>query len=395
MFQSRDLRTRLMPRAAVRRAVLETADALSERFADNPVLYIASALNQPDQQISFQFPEANSRATLHLQPRILEGVCEDDRLSARFFADKDGIAVASDQLTGNQWYGIRYDGFAEDISQIPLISWILSEALLNQWESGLNVLRSRFLADLISPQLPVFSREELSRLTFALASMKTQVQSTTITVGNAPQKCLRVHCRPGGLLSSLFQTEQNNAACTFYLRDGQLILADITGEYEGQQIRFQLEAEGNPAADPIRILYSCKEEGRDGSFTVRFSTRSTGGILAESWQISATGQALDFSYRYDPTSGTATLTTGDKEPAALVFLSKAEGFHIETNDMSRLAALVAVDFPIPDAFSRCAIDAQPGSVPEKPEFITPDAWSTEDLLTLLEGLGSLLNIPFP
>lgn len=384
-----------MPRSAVRRAVLETADALTARFAENPVLHIASALNQPGQQLSFQFPEANSRATLHLQPRILAGVWEDERLSARFFADEEGIAAASEQLTGNLWYGIRYDGFAEDISQIPLISWILSESLLNQWEAGLNALRSRFLADLVSPQLPEFSREELSRLTFALASMKTQVQSTTITVANTPQKCLRVHCSPGGLASSLFQTEQDNTACTFYLREGKLILADITGQYEGQQIRLQLESEGNPATDPVRILYSCREEGSKEPFTVQVSTQNTGGILTESWQVSAPGEVLHFSYRYDPTSGAATVSAGENEPAALVFLPRAEGFHIETNALPSLAAQFSVDLPIPDALSHCRIDAQPGPVPEKPEFITPDAWSAEDLLTLLEGLGNVLNIPFP
>ena len=397
VFSDRDFRIRLMPRSAVRSAVLETADVLNARFAGNPVLHIASSMNWADQALHFHFPEENGRGVLHLQPRILSGVWAGERLNARFFADGEGIAAASDQLTAGKWYGIRYDSFAQDISQIPLISWILSESLLRQWESGLSDLQARFLAEFGFPAVPSVSREDLSRLTFALASMKAEVKRTAISLGNSTQNCLRIHFRSDELLSPLLpRSGQGDAACTFYLRNGQLILTDITAESEGQKIRFQLESEGDPATDPIRLLYSCEEAGKGTPVSAEILSQIRSGILTESWTIRAAGGTLAFSYRYDPASGAATVSSGESEPAALLFHPGDEGFHLETGDFPQIAAMLfAPDFSLPDTMSRCILDVHPDSAPERPEFLTPKDWSTEDLLTLLEGLGSVLNIPFP
>lgn len=401
LTMSTELRIRLMPRTVLRKAITEASLELQQRFEDNPILHIASVIDLADQQIRFHTGSEGTQenTVIHLSPRRIAGSLSSGALSAEFYTDEDSLAISSGQLTDGRWLGIAYDSFSEDIGKIPLIRWILSDSMLRSWENSLGELRDGILKEVHIPSLPKVTQEDLSKLSLALAAMKTTVSQTVIQTEQGPEECFRILCEAdGSTWNPLFAVDEEwsdtAVSCVFYLRDTHLVLAQLTAESGRQQLRLHLEADGAIADDPISVRYSRREGEKEESYSARIATDRPGDVLSEQWELSINDSRHSFSYQWEEASGSGTVNFSEEEVPFQLTL-QPQGFHLVTTNSSVLTRIFPLENPFREQQERWEIDVRPGAAPERPEFRTPDTWTTEDLLTLLEGLGDVLDLPFP
>lgn len=182
--------------------------------------------------------------------------------------------------------------------------------------------------------------------------------------------------------------------CAFYLQETSLIAAQISIRTNDNQTQLHLGSEGSWAEAPVVVSYSCREGEQAEVWSARVDSDYADGILSEHWDLTLNGRQHDISYRWETTSGNGAFLLSEDESVPFRLTLHPQGFHLETENGAALAKAFSIESPIPLA-EHWEIDVQPGTAPAVPDYRTPDTWTTDDLLTILEGLGDTLKLPFP
>lgn len=322
-------------------------------------------------------------------------------LDLHLYLDRDFMAISSQDLLKGNYYGIPYDTFPEDIRRNSLISSLIGEATLSEWETSVAEIQSMMNRSYRIPEVPAFSGEDIQRAMLAVMLLPSHVEQVEMPVWGIYDQCYRVSYSATGdqvtqILSYLMDTGDGADArlhASFYLYEKELVMMQLNGEAGGNSIQCALEFMlGSATTRTLR--YELQEGDTEQGFCLRHDAQSNNGYLEESWTIypnfGAEGEGSELRYRWEPVMGELVLYL---QPAVTLNVFKTEaGLHIQTEQFQWLMdALSDRESDLEAEPVSCNLILQKGAHVETPTYQNITQCTMEDLLHLMRNIGSLLG----
>lgn len=406
----------MAPKVVLGDALTAAFSQLQQRFEGDPLGIVLKTLDPEGKQTAALVLETEDpvlgriRYDMHaqLQPHVFsaEGVvsAEGRDLDLSIYMDPDFMAVSSDDLVRGSYYGITYDTFLQDIRSIPLLNWMIGEAVLSKWDASVQSIQQKMQKDYPIPQIPSITQSDLQKLLLALIATPADVERTAVLVHDQALECYRITYALSGpqVLEVLQQfialdgAQTASVTAAFYLHEQAVVLADAEIEAGETLYHLQVELGQDVQNDPLAVKYS-EKKGSDLcqlDFSVVTSHRED--LYRESWEIQRTGEAVTvFSYEWKENTGDMVLTVNGSESIDLNLTESPTGLYLETNELNRLLAIAAGQPHDPQARQyRGSIRVSRGAEIAVPEYKNLNQWSMDDFLILMEGLGGLIGLKF-
>lgn len=419
------VRLRIAPRLILSRALRTALTELDTRFENSPVKLLAPALDREgrqkaDLQLETQLEHLGIvRYDMSLQTQLNPSriraagtvVTGGKALDLTFFMDQDFAAVASGELLGGTYYGITYDSFSQDIRSRELLSALIGEKIIHQWEASVSDLQKSMSRNFSPPE---FSAGDVPGVLYGLLALKPRVERAeaqntyTVTFRATGQEIAAMaesyseQLNPE--LRSMIQELKNDpdaaVSAVFRLQKEKLVRIEVGLELSGSTTEIQAELGQNPALDPLLL----EVEDRKGADLIRMTlgvdTKSDDAQHIETIRFSHAKNGIlksgHLDYNWDYSTGEMTLSVllnDRKADVRLNLQGEGDSLIIRTQDAAPLLNLFlknALHYP-----AICTLNLSPGSYVATPEYQNLDQWSMEDLMTLLAGLGGLLGLPMP
>ena len=405
----------IAPKSVLSAALQDAMADLRYRYENSPVSLLADNV-QPDGQYAAQMDLETENALLgqlHCDMSIqadtvrnriaAEGVVSSEKtdLDLQLYLDRDFMAISSEDLLGGNHYGITYDSFEADVRSIPLVSILIGESTLSEWNESVTSIQTVMNRPYQIPEIPEISTDDLQRAMLAAMLLPSRVQKVEMEYLGVYTPCYRIdYSAKGeqvgqvlGYLMDIGDGKDAQLEASFYLYKNQLVLAQLNGKAGGNSIRCALEFMLDATVRTLR--YAVKEGNTEQGFCLRQDTRVGNGYRNETWTIydnfEGTGEKKELSYRWEPVMGELVLNL---QPAITLNLFQTnEGLHIQTDQFNLLMDALAGKEPDWDANDMsCNLILKKGSSVEAPVYKNIDQWTAEDLLVLLGSVGSLLGL---
>lgn len=320
------------------------------------------------------------------------------------YLDPSFMAVSSDELAANVYYGITYDTFASDLRKIPLLDLIINDAVLSRWDDSIQEIQRQICREYSFPQIPEIGEGEIRKLLLGIAAMPCQILNTEILIGDQSLSCIELDYfisgeQVGWILSKLTgdpYEKDTSANVSFYLCKEALVRLNLSGTTGEIPFQYCFDLGLNPMQDPLTLTGSY---GTSKSLSATVTTQSSENLYAESWDIHTISQGKEqdhaFSFDWNLNSGAMRLQWGQMPEPLYWNLQETEyGMRIETQDLGfwmRMLLQKEEDLVNTPKISS-ALTISRGSSIATPEYKNLDQWSMQDFLTLLAGAGSLMGV---
>ncbi len=409
---------RIAPKTMMTSALVKLFAQMEERFQDDPLLVVAKSVNSDGQYAADM--------TLETENNILGAITYDmevytDGTAHRFFAngsvaasektldlsaylDADFMAVSSEDLLNGNYYGITYSTFAADVRKIPLLSFLVSDSLLSQWNDSVLDIQKKVSRTYAVPKIPELSSEDLEALLLGIVTVQCQVEKCSVLLDGNTVSCYRLDYNASGEQVDAFLSEITDGACgdgatvtaSFYLYQNTIVRIVLACEEDGSVFSYGLDLGTDPAQDAI-ILHSIRTKDKDTEeWSAVVTTQHSEGFYAESWDIykttGGTGSQVSICFEWNTESGDLILET-DTEKLQLNLTKTEDGFRLETDDFAQLLRIW--NLRSEDDSNKqisCVLNVRKGAEIVTPDYRNLDQWSMSDFLVLVSGIGSLLGI---
>lgn len=401
----------LAPKMVLADALKNSIDSLEDRFASGPAAVLARGLD----------PEGNNRVALELDTyndfagnirydmdvqimrnpkRILasgKAGFQNTEMDLSLYLDSDFAAVSSAEILGGRFYGLNYDSFSRDIRSNRLIAAIIGEKVLQNWESRVAQLQTVMAQDL--PEMPDLSGVDLKSLAMAVLALDADVERVRIDA-NGSKETYHVISFPAtgedialglsylNLRLPELPDHTENIVFSFWLKERKICKISVAGEKTKLDLYMGIAPHTNVSDDDLYLQYF---DGQDMT-TVTIQTVRSGQTVRET--VTYTGsEKIVVSYDWIPTVGDLLLTVeakGERTDLKLKLVAVENGFSAEVDDFGALMHLLAGTRDSGD--HSCTMTVTKGTSFASPEYKNFVDWSTEDLLVLLSGFGSLLGL---
>jgi len=330
------------------------------------------------------------------------------------YLDDKFMAVSSEDLVKGNYYGITYDTFTSDLQKIPLLRMMVSDSLLEQWNSGVQNIQKQMSRTYAMPQIPELSAEDLHKLLLGIAAMPSEKGRESLLLGDTAVDCQRLDFRLSGkevdaLLAAFTDgayREDAVVTVSFYLYQETLVRLMLHCEEGASTLDYSLHLGMDPGSE---LLTFQGIENRDGDYTeflLGVTTEQTEDRYAETWNIHRSSGKWDgtsgeesktesLSFEWAPDTGHMVLKpNGVDKPIVLNFSETENGFRLETDEFTQLMRAVVRNTEPAGAEKKasCSMTVTKGSDITVPAYRNLDQWSMEDFLLLLGGIGSLIGI---
>lgn len=322
-------------------------------------------------------------------------------LDLSIYLDQDFIAVSSTSLSDGVYYGIAYDSFPEDLRKIPLLQLVISDDLINQWDSSLQRIQEHMSRNYL---LPDISRKDYQSLLLGVAALPCTREKSTVNLDGATLTCDKLDiittAEQLGQLPSVIAEKgfSQEAAITasFYLYENSLIKASVSLEEGSAMTQFSLNLGTNPLEDPISLQSIQRANDQEETLFVQVNTQREENRYAETWDVKKGSEDHSFAYEWNPKTGEMLLRSGNvSETVSLNLMETDEGLELTTDSLSKLLQAMSQEETAWDRASTlggCAMTIKAGSQITTPGYKKLDQWAMEDFITLLSGIGSLFGI---
>lgn len=401
------------PKAVLSEALAEALSDLDLRFRYNPVRNL----------LDLYSPEGRYTAaiTLETDTELLGSVSCDlqantDAVSHRFLADGkvttsggdlnlslylDGecMAVSSRELVNGNYYGIQYDSFAADMERFWLVKPLIPAATFQKWEENLNQIQTAMNRPYSVPEI---SQEDVRMLMTGVLLLDSKVSREAYN----GLDCYCITYAAGGsqvkeLLSCVLDaanTQTADISASFYLYEKQLIGIDIRGTAGENTVRYSLDLGQQCGTSDLQFTQFRTENGVSSSAVITVSTASADTLYRETVLCDITDEGgarrTEVSYSWNSNNGDMTLSWNKAMPIRMNVTRSQEGLHIVTQDFAQLMEILAGQTGDTTNEVSCTMTLTPGTEIKAPKYIPMSRWSSEDLLTLLKGLGGLIGFSF-
>lgn len=406
----------IAPKSVLTTALHGAMDDLQTRYERSPLSMLAEFID-PNGQYTVQMELETENEMLGpiscdmmVQADTIENRFSADgivstaekELDMRLYLDRGFIAVSSEDLLGGTNYGITYDTFQEDVRTIPLISVLIGESTISEWEDSVASLQAMMNRSYRIPEMPEISAEDIQRAMLAVMLLPSHVERVQMPVWGIYDQCYRVSYSAKGdqvaqVLGYLMDTGDGADAqlhTSFYLYKQDLVMMQLNGQAGGNSIQCALEFMLDGATTRT-LRYAVKEGDIEQGFCLHHSAQTNNGYLDETWilypNFRAEGEARELHYRWEPVMGEMVLYL---QPAVTLNVFQTEaGLNIQTDQYNWLMdALSGEETDWDEENSACNLILQKGARITTPTYKNISQWSMEDLLYLLGNIGGLLGI---
>lgn len=408
---------RVAPKAILGSSLNQVFEQLEKRFQENPLRILINTLDEESNytaDISMVTDNAllgtiaydmklQTSGTLHRIQAEGTATTATNLLDLKLYLDDRFLAVASQDLLNGKYYGITYDTFSKDIRSIPFLNFLVSDRVLEQWDTNIRMIQEQMKRSYVLPSLPKFSDEDLRKLLLGVLAWPCDVQEEFIHVPWATEgvTCQAVHYQANGadVLSILKEAagipfdENATAEAVFYLNENTLIKLKLIYRYEGSTMTASVDFGKNPMSDVLFVQIQDQDEIELQEYFITVDTEKSEGRYTETWKIAhADDEGSIYRYDWSPVTGEMRLSGEDTETAYLNFAEIEQGFRIETEDLSALLGEFTKEPVIDISPGICTISVKKGSNTTLPPYQNLDQWSLDDLVILVSGIGSLFGI---
>lgn len=426
------VRLRIAPRLVLSRAIDHALSQLDGRFEKSPMQLLGKALDsQGNQRVGLKLEtESKNLGPVVYDMKLLtqmgpnriqaEGavIAGGKVLDIQLYLDENFAALASQGLLEGRYYGITYETFSRDLRERQLLTALLGERILSDWETDVALLEEKMAAQLT---LPEFSPADIRNLLYGVLALKPKIGREEIllpTVGDhngfgvsfrATGAEIYEAAEPYqqqlpdpilGWIDKMGQDPESQICVKFSLYKGKLI-----------QILAQLDVAGEAyeclaylGEDPGEKTISLELNAQTGSETRRFSlmirTEQDEACYEETLHFvkaeKGETESTTVKYAWDLSSCDMVLEIrqGDKTVEQRLNLTgEGETLTIRSQNIRPLLNFLLEQEKIKPAI--CTMTVAPGGNVTVPEYRNLDQWSGEDLLTLLTGFGALLGLKMP
>lgn len=387
-------RVYLAPKTVLTNALTDTYKELEQRYANSPILLAGKTIDlqngntiglnlnsekdllgnvQYDMTVQMQY---NPKRILASGQAAVQG--KDMDLSV--YLDGDFVALSSAGVLQGNYYGLTYDTFSNDIRSNTLLSLVLGDAMLSEWEEKVENLHSFMEAPW---EIPTVQKEDLSAILVGIMALKAEV--------DREGDCFVISFETTGreIISGLdylqmdmpFDLDPNDEVeISFRLRDNRV-----------EKIHIEMEESDLSLSVGEQVLVF--RYGNDGEVqTVTVNTVCDAGVYKETVTLSGK-ENWKISYNWEPSTGALVLETdgnGTGDRLEMTFTEAADGFLLITEDFELLMHLLLGTEDTGDG--PCTMIVSRGAAFDTPYYKNFRDWSLSDLATLVSGVGSLFGL---
>lgn len=391
------------PKTVLSAAITDVFKKLEARFADCPLWIIAEGYDENGcNTIWMRLDTANDlvgdiRYDMTVQTDaanhqiLAEGTAKTNgsELDLSVYLNPDFAALTSGDLLQGGFYGITYDTFSSDIRSFPLISLLIPNATIQDWENTLQEVQAFMGRSYTMPRMPEFTEEDMKMLMLGILALKSEVSKEEVTAAGQNRTCYKITYSEDGdqvkeLLQYILDTEDQDdeeITASFYLYEDALVKVELSGTSGQNRIFCNIALGLDAETDDLSLQIIRDENGSRDAFSAIISTRREGERYMETISVNNTA----ITYDWNPGSGDMKLYLPDRNPITLTLASAESGFQIRTRDLMELLALES------DAEYDCTMTVTKGAEITEPSYKNMDQWSFQDLMVLLSGVGALLG----
>ena len=314
-------------------------------------------------------------------------------LNLSLYLNDTGMAISSEELLAGRYYGITYDTFASDLNHFPLLKYVIPAATVTRWEKSLDEIQSVMSRPYQPPEI---TREDIRYLMAGILLLDTKVSRGTvqgldcyvITYSAAGQEVRDLL----GYVLDVNSTDTGEIAANFYLHNRKLVCVELACSAGENALQCRLDLGEQCRTDDLHLTVQKKEQDQSAKTVISVSTQSSGPFYQET--VSVTGDSCnEVRYSWDSDNGDMIFSWNSGMPIRLNVTQKQDGLHVSTADFAQLFSVMTGRSGKSGREVAAVMTLKPGTVLTAPEYTNLDAWSYEDLLTLLKGLGGLLGLP--
>ena len=461
------LMVRIMPTMVLAKSAANTMEELAGRVEGTPLTAMENAM---DEEGKFSM-EADVQMTLYDYVDVemfmtgrydtLKGQtqatmdCDISMMSylslnldMNTYVDRDFAAVNWKQVTGDNYYGLCYKTFTEDIRSNQALYELIGEENMAKLEESMTKLQDQMELQARIQEGLEYSEAYVHILTEYLTELKPQVTTEKMTIGEYERKCYKLTYTVSdedlaGLMEAIADVMENDEAAELTFKYYKNAFSDyITSEdYEGFLSEFRdwantvRESEGSsdlhfylyeeelvyfamdyasedttggitlllgedPAANDLEFTYFFESDDNEGHLNMVLSTEKDEDTIRETVYLALedldTKQEGSYGYEWDRVDGDFLVfvkSDNGKETIdaeiPLIFLAGENGISIVVEDLG--AILAAMEAGSASTFKNitCSIDLniQPGA-----EITVPEYTNISDVTEgILEDLTEKIN----
>lgn len=401
------------PKAVLTSALPRLFVRLETRFQDHPLVVVASALSREGEYTATMALEAKNayvgatKYDMTVQFNGTEhrvGAAGTIRSTMReadvaLYLDGSFLAVSSQKLLQGDYYGITYDSFQEDVRRIPLSSLIISDTLLEQWDTALQGIRETITAEY--PTIPEVSPRDVQTLLLTAVAMPCTVDRCAVPADGAALECTRLSYSMNG---EGFVDAISKATGDTYPEDTELTVSFYLHRRDIAMIRLQCTAGRNAECysiffgenvdeSPLRLEIVRNQAGQQNSSKFRVATTHLDSRYLESWTYETEQGQGSLLCDWNPETGVLVLNNGSSN-VTMTLEPIESGFRITTKDFSQfLSLLLSREAGSMFAGAQCTMNVHAGSNIAKPVYKNIDQWSLADLTQMMKNAAELIGIP--
>ncbi len=405
----------IAPRAVLSRALSDALSALDERFQNHPLKLVMEEIDPEGKYTadvtlnttndilgSIQYAmTVHTNAADHQM--LAEGMISSDRrnLDLNLYLDQQFMAVSSLDLVKGSYYGITYDSFDADIRKIPLLDFFVSDRIISQWDASVQSVKKAMSKNYVLPAFPDIQKEKLQLLLVGMMALPCDIEKTTVAVRDQYVECRLFSYSAAGkevdsILAEMSYPSGSKIDAKFYLLEKELIKVTVICSGGGRSTHITLDLSEDLSCGCIDMQITQSQSGVVNQYSITVDTKQTQPEYRESWIITDGEGTIRISFSWDPSRQMLQLQRDDQVSASLQIQETESGLQMETKDLRQLMAVFSESGRGQGMTSKnpmeCKMMVKKGSDILTPPYRSPDQWSIEDFLILLEGLGSLIGI---
>lgn len=423
------VRLRIAPRLVLSRAIDNSLAQLDSRFEKSPVQLLAKALDSQGRQRAALKLETESK---HLGPVVYDMTLQTQTgpnrikaegavitggkvLDIQLFLDENFAALASQGLLEGRYYGITYETFSRDLRERQLLTALLGEGTIADWEENLLSLGEKMSTQLTFPE---FSAADIRNLFRGVLALKPEIGREKILLPTAgDHRGFGVTFRATGAeihktaepyrqqLSGTFRNwidkmsrdPESQVCVKFSLYEGKLIQILAQLDIDGEASECLIYLGDDPGETTLSVEWNEQTGGESQGFSVMIRTEQDEERYEEELHFTKTGngkkESTTVEYTWDLSSCEMALDIRQGERTVqqrLNLTGEGESLTIRSQNIRPLLNFLLEQEKVKPAI--CTLTVSPGGSVPVPEYRNLDQWSAEDLLALLTGFGGLLGL---
>ncbi len=401
------------PKLVLPEALSEAVSDLEERFQAHPLQMLKKYLSPQGQYTADMMlhTENDILGPIHYDMTIrtngtapqlwAEGSADagNRELDLKLYLDADYAAVSSEELVKGNFYGITYDTFAQDIREIPLLDYFVSDRILSQWNASVQSIQKAMAKPYTFSELPQLTEEETQVLLTGLMALPCEVEKTTVAAEDGYLQCRLLSYHISGETADLIleNTPYGSGGtldAKFYLLEKKVIKVTLSCTGGGSTLHISLDLGEEPEENPLHLQVRENQVGISRKYDITIDTKQTQPQYAETWKIISDTGRTTISFEWDPLLHELLLIRDESEATSVILQESGRGLKLESSDLQELLSVVIgkptdTNRESPMSFG---MTLRTGAQISAPPYRNLDQWSIEDFLILLEGLGSLIGI---